>query len=123
MKLAAVKPAWTQRAWATFTTYPVSVGTVFAGRYRIDQVIGQGGMGAAGGMTSYAIGRLLPQKRLGQVRTVQRYGAPALLFAWLPLVGDALCVAAGWLRMNGLLALVFMAAGRLARYAAVAFVS
>ena len=40
-----------------------------------------------------------------------------------PLVGDALCVAAGWLRMNGLLALVFMAAGRLARYAAVAFVS
>ena len=77
----------------------------------------------AGGMTSYAIGRLLPQKRLGQVRTVQRYGAPALLFAWLPLVGDALCVAAGWLRMNGLLALVSMAAGRLARYAAVAFVS
>ena len=22
------------------------------------------------------------------------------LFAWLPLVGDALCVAAGWLKLN-----------------------
>jgi membrane protein YqaA with SNARE-associated domain len=74
----------------------------------------------AGGMTSYAIGRVLPRKELRHVEIVKRYGAAALLFAWLPVVGDALCVASGWLRMRWPVALAFMAAGRLARYAAVA---
>jgi membrane protein YqaA with SNARE-associated domain len=77
----------------------------------------------AGGMTSYALGRLVPQKELKQLRTVQRYGPPALLFAWLPVAGDALCVAAGWLRMSWPAALGFMAAGRLARYLVVAVVA
>ena len=77
----------------------------------------------AGGMTSYAIGRLIPQREIKHAKFVQRYGAPALLLAWLPLVGDALCVAAGWLRMRWPAALAFMAAGRLARYIAVAFLS
>ncbi len=77
----------------------------------------------AGGMTSYAIGRLFPRKEIDHVDAMKRYGPPALLFAWLPVVGDALCVAAGWLRMNWLAALGFMAAGRLARYVAVALVS
>ena len=77
----------------------------------------------AGGMTSYAIGRLLPQKKLNQLETVKRYGPPVLLLAWLPIVGDALCVAAGWLRMSWPAALGFMAAGRLARYLAVALIA
>jgi len=47
----------------------------------------------------------------------------ALLLAWLPLVGDALCVAAGWLRMRWPAALAFMAAGRLVRYLAVALIA
>jgi len=53
----------------------------------------------AGGMTSYLIGRLVPRKKvdLKAIRSVKRYGAPMTFFAWLPLVGDALCVAAGWL--------------------------
>jgi membrane protein YqaA with SNARE-associated domain len=76
----------------------------------------------AGGMTSYLLGRLFPQRELRHLKVLQRYGAPSLLFAWLPVVGDALCVAAGWLRMNWPAALGFMAAGRLARYVAVAFV-
>lgn len=74
----------------------------------------------AGGMTSYLIGRIIPPKELKGIQAVRRYGAPVLLLAWLPLVGDALCVAAGWLRINWLAALGFMAAGRLARYAVVA---
>ena len=74
----------------------------------------------AGGMTSYLLGRLLPPKEMKGIPAIQRYGAPALLLAWLPLVGDALCVAAGWLRMRWPAALAFMAAGRLARYVAVA---
>ena len=74
----------------------------------------------AGGMTSYAIGRLVPQKELKYLDAVKRHGAPALLLAWLPIVGDALCVAAGWLRVHWAAALGFMAIGRLARYIAVA---
>ena len=76
----------------------------------------------AGGMTSYLIGRLIPQRKLDlrAIEWLRRYGAPATLLAWLPLVGDALCVAAGWLRMNWLLVLAFMFAGRLVRYAVVA---
>ena len=74
----------------------------------------------AGGMTSYLIGRLFPPQKLKGAATVQRYGAPVLALAWLPIVGDALVVAAGWLRVHWLAALGFMAAGRLARYIVVA---
>jgi membrane protein YqaA with SNARE-associated domain len=79
----------------------------------------------AGGMTSYLIGRLIParaQSRLSPkaLSAVRRYGAPATALAWLPLLGDALSVAAGWLRIHWAAALAFMAAGRLARYVVVA---
>jgi len=60
---------------------------------------------------------------LKAIQWVRRYGAPVMVLAWLPVVGDALCVAAGWLRVNWIAALAFMAAGRLARYVAVAAVS
>jgi membrane protein YqaA with SNARE-associated domain len=76
----------------------------------------------AGGMTSYAIGRLIPSRKMNlrAVEWVRRYGAPVTVLAWLPLIGDALCVAAGWLRVHWAAALAFMAAGRLARYVVVA---
>jgi membrane protein YqaA with SNARE-associated domain len=78
----------------------------------------------AGGMTSYLIGRLIPQKKLNAraLGWLHRYGAPATFFAFLPLIGDGLCVAAGWLRVHWVAALAFMAAGRLARYLAIALV-
>lgn len=79
----------------------------------------------AGGMTSYLIGRFIPQKKMGSkaVHAVRRYGAPVTALAWLPIVGDALSLAAGWLRMNWMLVLAFMAAGRFARYVVVAFIA
>jgi membrane protein YqaA with SNARE-associated domain len=70
-----------------------------------------------GGMTSYLIGRLLAAKKpLKEIGIVQRWGPAALVFAWAPVVGDALCVAAGWLRINWIAAAAFQAAGRFARY-------
>ena len=77
----------------------------------------------AGGMTTYLIGRLVPEKKpdTKALAWLHRYGAPATFFAWLPIVGDALCAAAGWLRVNWLAALLFMAAGRLARYLVIAY--
>jgi len=75
-----------------------------------------------GSMTTYALGRLAPEgnKALRGTAWIRRYGAPALFFAWLPIAGDALCAAAGWLRIHWAVALVFVAAGKFARYALIA---
>jgi membrane protein YqaA with SNARE-associated domain len=76
-----------------------------------------------GGLTSYGIGRLIPQtKPMRGLALLKRYGSPALLLSWVPLVGDPLCVAAGWLRVNAAAATLFIASGKLARYVAIAWV-
>ncbi len=70
-----------------------------------------------GGMVSFGMGRLLPPTHpLKYVEKIQRYGTPALLLAWVPIIGDALCVASGWLRLNWWKAALFMALGKFARY-------
>lgn len=80
----------------------------------------------AGGMTTYGMGRLLPQKfgagdaATRHIATLRRHGAPALLLAWAPIIGDALCAAAGWLRLAWLPCLLWMALGKGARYALIA---
>ncbi len=74
-----------------------------------------------GGLSSYLIGRILPRSNsLRGLPTLQKYGSPALLLSWVPLIGDPLCVAAGWLRLNLLLATLFIALGKFARYWVVA---
>lgn len=74
-----------------------------------------------GGMVSFGMGWVLPQtQQLKHVDKVRHYGAPALLLAWTPLIGDALCLAAGWLRLNPWQAALFMALGKFARYWVVA---
>jgi membrane protein YqaA with SNARE-associated domain len=47
----------------------------------------------------------------------QRFGAPVLLFSWLPLVGDPLCGVAGWMRLPFVPCLIYIALGKCARYA------
>lgn len=73
-----------------------------------------------GALSSYALGRWLPKWRqleqLPQLERVRRWGAPILLLAWAPLIGDALCVAAGWLHLNWLACALFIAVGKFARY-------
>ena len=75
-----------------------------------------------GGVSSYLIGRIIPQrgepKRLGIVR---QYGSAILLLSWVPLIGDALCVAAGWLRLNAAASTAFIAAGKFGRYLVIAY--
>ena len=72
----------------------------------------------AGALTSYAIGRLFkPKQHPGrEIAWLQRHGSPLLLLAWAPVIGDALCVAAGWLRVNVTAATFFIAMGKFARY-------
>lgn len=74
-----------------------------------------------GGMVTFGMGWGLPMtQQLKHVETARKFGPPALLLAWVPFIGDALCMAAGWLRMNPWQALLFMAAGKLARYVVIA---
>jgi len=76
-----------------------------------------------GGMSSYLIGRVIPQRaELKGLNWVQSYGSPVLLVAWVPLIGDPLCVAAGWLRINPWLSALFMTIGKFARYLTIAAV-
>lgn len=77
-----------------------------------------------GGLSSYVIGRLIPQTRpLKGLETVRRWGSPALLLSWVPVIGDPLCVAAGWLRLNPWWSALFMAAGKFTRYWVIAVLS
>ncbi len=80
-----------------------------------------------GGLSSWLIGRLLARRwpaeqRLHKpaqqraIRWLERHGSPLLLLSWLPVVGDPLCVAAGWLRIGFWPALIFIATGKAARY-------
>ena len=76
---------------------------------------------ALGGMSSYLIGRIIPQKKdLPGLPAVQKYGSPVLLLAWVPFIGDPLCVAAGWLRLNPWLSALFISIGKFARYLVIA---
>lgn len=85
-----------------------------------------------GALTTYAIGlwgRDLLIERMLRVdaaarrraeRLYARYGAWSLLLSWLPVIGDPLCLAGGVLRVGFGRFLLLVAAGKLARYAAVA---
>lgn len=75
-----------------------------------------------GAMTTWLIGRLIPErKKTGRALAwLKRWGAPALLLSWLPVVGDALPLAAGWLRMPAAPCAVWVAVGKLLRYVVVA---
>jgi len=47
---------------------------------------------------------------------LEHLGPKACLLAWLPVIGDPLCAAAGWLRMPFWRCSLYMAIGKLARY-------
>jgi membrane protein YqaA with SNARE-associated domain len=54
-------------------------------------------------------------------RWFHRFGEPALLFAWLPVVGDPLCLVAGLLRCHVGMFLILVTMGKLARYTLLAW--
>ena len=74
-----------------------------------------------GSMTSYLIGRFFPRKVSNRaIEWLERWGVWSLLLAWLPLVGDALPLAAGWLRIPWAKSAFFILVGKSARYVALA---
>jgi len=80
-----------------------------------------------GGMTSWLIGfwiahkypaqKLVKPRQQHALKLIQRWGSPVLLLSWLPVIGDPLCVVAGWLKMHWFVSLLMILAGKAARYA------
>ena len=52
-----------------------------------------------------------------------RYGIFSLFFAWLPVIGDPLCLAAGVLKLHPILFLLPVFLGKLGRYGCIAMLS
>ncbi len=57
------------------------------------------------------------------VRLVERFGGPALLLSWIPLLGDAIVAVAGGVGVRFIPFSAWVIAGKLARYAAVAWIA
>ena len=56
-------------------------------------------------------------------RLIERFGQPALLLSWVPIVGDAIVVVAGAVGMPFTPFSAWTLAGKLARYAAVGWIA
>ncbi|MDP6689631.1 MAG: YqaA family protein [Alphaproteobacteria bacterium] len=86
----------------------------------------------AGSAVNWALGRFLsgfsnhkwyplkPEQQRRASAWFQRFGLWSLLFAWLPIVGDPLTVAAGMLRVRFAIFLALVAVGKAGRYVIVA---
>jgi len=74
----------------------------------------------------YWLGLWLPNRTQQQkhghkaLAWLTKYGYWSLLFSWLPIIGDPLCLAAGWLRMKFLPSFVMILIGKALRYSILA---
>jgi len=86
-----------------------------------------------GSLITYAMGRLgnevVHRKwlRMDETKVARaehwfgKYGQASLLFAWLPIVGDPLCLVAGLLKSPMLWFIVLVTIGKAARYSVLAW--
>ena len=64
----------------------------------------------------YPVEKLLAVNKQNAINTVKKWGSLALLFSWLPVVGDAFCFAAGWIKLPLWLGGITIAVGKTLRY-------
>ena len=72
-----------------------------------------------GSMTSYALTRFIPHKKSipeKYLHLLQKYGSSLLFFSFVPIIGDALPLAAGWLRLPVWQCVFFIGLGKFSRY-------
>jgi membrane protein YqaA with SNARE-associated domain len=78
-----------------------------------------------GGMTNVILGRFFPQRIQSRWQGkatdwLTRFGPATLLLSWMPLIGDLLCLLAGWLRLSWGPVIFFLCLGKALRYIVVA---
>lgn len=69
----------------------------------------------------YPAENMLPVKHQKSLNTVKDWGSWALLLSWLPIIGDGLCFAGGWLRLSLISSVLAIFLGKTLRYMAVAY--
>ncbi|SSY70017.1 YqaA family protein [Alysiella crassa] len=75
-----------------------------------------------GSVVSWAMGRFLPERFLihkinpKALNYLKKWGAWSLFWAWVPMVGDMLPIAAGWLRLNAWACTLMLLLGKSFRY-------
>lgn len=69
----------------------------------------------------YPAESLLNNHHQKSLSTVRNWGVWALFFSWLPVIGDGLCFAGGWLRLSLTSSLIAIFLGKGLRYLAVAY--
>ena len=85
-------------------------------------IIGNGLGGVLTFFLGIVIAKYYPAKKLLSVKQVkskqwlQSRGPLVLLLSWLPLIGDPLCLLAGWLRLNIVLCCLYIFIGKALRY-------
>lgn len=78
-------------------------------------------MGKYGFQFSHRWFHISPAKQQQAETYFKRWGTPALLFAWLPIIGDPLCLVAGALRYNIYVFIALVGIGKLTRYTLLAW--
>jgi membrane protein YqaA with SNARE-associated domain len=107
---------------------PAVVALILRG-YSVSAVVAVATVGNyLGACTTYWVGRgaagAVAPKGAGQQRAaalIRRWGQPALILSWVPLIGDALVVAAGMARMPFAPFSFWVILGKALRYIAVAW--
>jgi len=65
---------------------------------------------------------LLSGKKQKSLTMVKRWGIWTLFFSWLPVIGDGLCFAGGWLKLPIVMSCVAIFIGKAVRYIFVAYI-
>jgi membrane protein YqaA with SNARE-associated domain len=100
------------------------------GQYSAENLIFAATLGnTLGAMTTWGLGSLAAQKypvstllsadKQKALAVVRKRGLWALFFSWLPIVGDALCFAGGWLKLPLFSAFLVILLGKFCRYLAI----
>ena len=102
-------------------------------KYQTSLLVGTATIGnTLGALTTWFLGylaakkypaeSLLTTKKQKAIDWVKKWGQWALLFSWLPVVGDGFCFAGGWLRLSFITSVLVIFIGKLLRYVAISYV-
>ena len=105
---------------------------VTTGHYQVALIVAVATIGnTLGAMTTWGLGVLAAKKfpaatllstnKQKALQVVRQKGIWTLFFTWLPVVGDALCFAGGWLKLPFFQACLIILLGKLGRYAVIAW--
>ena len=105
---------------------------VSQGHFQVQNLVIVAAIGnTLGAMTTWGLGMLaarkfplaslLSEKKQKALNLVKKRGVWVLFFSWLPIIGDALCFAGGWLKLPLLPACLVILSGKFSRYAVIAW--